>query len=355
VHDGLDPAIDEIAAAGPPERAFFSRSWYAAALPGDAARTHTIVMRRDGGEAAIALPVTPGRLGINVVPGSYWPFRSFAVAADVTASELASVFAAPAVQRALGPVWRVGPVHSVDPALGLIEQAAGAAGWRLIKRRLGTAFQVDFAAAAAEGPWPRTSTLRRNRQLQKKMAQLGPLDWVSLRGGELDTALLDALAALEAKSWHGASRDAKFLAPTHRRLWDRLIADPAQAARIHVQLLRIDGVLAAWRFQIEAGTMIYSIATSYDPVFRSYGPGICLATRALVAARDAGFERFDWGSGDGGYKRTLGASPGPDLVDCLLVRGPLATIAGPLVERVWRRREAAPPRVAAGEDSPAED
>jgi CelD/BcsL family acetyltransferase involved in cellulose biosynthesis len=112
---------------------------------------------------------------------------------------------------------------------------------------------------------------------------------------------------------------------------------------------------AAWRIQIEAGRMIYSIATSYDPAFRSLGPGIVLATRALVSARERGFARFDWGSGDSGYKLSVGAGPGPDLVDCLLVRGPLAGIAGPAIERVWRRHESARPRIEANDDTAADD
>jgi CelD/BcsL family acetyltransferase involved in cellulose biosynthesis len=348
VQDGLDPAIDEVAAAGPSARAFLGHGWFEAALAGEKART--IVMRREGGEAVVALPVAAGAYGVQAVPGSYWPFRSFPVAGDLTAGELETLLAAPAVKRALGHAWRIGPIHSVDPALHLIEQIADRAGWRLIRRRTGTSFQVDFAAIAAEGQWPRNSTLRRNRQLERKMAELGPLEWLSLSGARLTPQLLDELAALEAKSWQGTSRDAKFLAPDHRKLWDQLIADPDQAARLRVQALKIDGTLAAWRIQIEVAPMIYSIATSYDPAYRSLGPGICLATRALVAARDAGFERFDWGSGDSGYKQTLGAGPGPDIVDCLLIRGPLAGIAAPALERVWRRHE-----TVKVEEAPADD
>ncbi len=354
VHEGLDVAIDEIAATGAPERAFFSRSWFAAALRTEA-RAQTIVMRRSDGEAVVALPLAPGVMGVNSVPGSYWPFRSFPVAEGLTAREFSGFLAAPLVKQALGRLWRVGPISSHDAGLRLIEQAAGAAGWRLIKRRLGTSFQVDFASVAEQGTWPRNSTLRRNRQLERKMAQLGPLEWASYSGGELDAPLLDELAALEAKSWHGASRDAKFLAPVHRRMWEGLIADPVQAARLRVQLLRIDRQLAAWRVQIEAGRTIYSVATSFDPAFRSLGPGIVLATRALVSARERGFERFDWGSGDSGYKQTLGAAPGPDLVDCLLLRGPLASVAGPAIEQFWRWQDAARPTIGANDDTPSGD
>jgi CelD/BcsL family acetyltransferase involved in cellulose biosynthesis len=345
VRDGLDPAIDEIAAAGAPERAFLSRSWFAAAIPPDA-RARTIVMRRDGGEAVIALPVAPGRFGINAVPGSYWPYRSFPVAATLTVSEFETFLAAPAVKRALGHVWRIGPIYSDDPALHLIERAAGVAGWRLLKRRMGTSFQVDFGAVEAEGPWPRKTTLRRNRQLENQMARIGALEWLSLSGGQLDSDLLDVLAGLEAASWHGKSRDAKFLSPVHRRLWDGLIADPDQAQRLRVNLLTIDGKPAVMLFQLEAGAMIHGIATSYDPAFATHSPGKCLHMRALVAARAQGVKHFDWGAGDSGYKQQLSAKAGAGIVDCLLIRGPLAAILQPVLERLWRRHESADAVVA---------
>lgn len=336
-HPGLDSAIDEVAAAGAPARAFLSRSWFEAALPAGS-RARSLVMRRSDGQPVIALPIAPATWGINAVPGSYWPYRSFPVAADLTADEFTAFLAAPGIRRALGQVWRIGPIYADDPVLQLLEQTARPAGWRLLKRRLATSFQVDFAALAAEAPWPRKTTLKRNRQLENQMARLGALEWQSLSGAELDGRLLETLAALEAKSWHGESRDAKFLSPTHRRTWDRLVADPGQAERLRAQLLTIEGQPAVMLFQLEAGPMVHGIATSYDPRFATHSPGKCLHMRALVAAQARGVERFDWGSGDSGYKRQLGAQPRVAILDCLLLRGPLA-LGAPLLERLWRRHE----------------
>jgi CelD/BcsL family acetyltransferase involved in cellulose biosynthesis len=344
VHRGLDPAIDEVASRSAPARGFLNRSWFEAALP-DHSKARTLVARREDGGAVIALPVAPATRGINAVPGSYWPYRSFPVAADLAADEFASFLADGAVRRALGGVWRVGPIYADDPVLRLIEQVARLAGWRLLKRRLATSFQVDFAALATEGPWPRKTTLKRNRQLENQMARLGALEWQSLSGADLDGRLLETLAALEAKSWHSGSRDAKFLSPTHRRTWDRLVADPGQAERLRAQLLTIEGQPAVMLFQLEAGPMVHGIATSYDPRFATHSPGKCLHMRALVAAQTRGVERFDWGSGDSGYKRQLGAQPRVAILDCLLLRGPLA-LGTPLLEKLWRRHESDDPAVA---------
>jgi hypothetical protein len=45
-------------------------------------------------------------------------------------------------------------------------------------------------------------------------------------------------------------------------------------------------------------------------------------------------ETIGWGAGDPGYKSEMGARPGPDILDLLFVRGPLAALARPL----WRSR-----------------
>lgn len=344
VHEGLDPAIDEVAAAGAPARAFLGRSWFEAALPAGT-RSRSLVMRRGDGRAVIGLPVARGTRGINAVPGSYWPYRSFPVAADLVADEFTAFLAAPEIRRALGQVWRIGPIYADDPVLQLLDETAPRSGWRLLKRRLATSSQVDFAALAAEGPWPRKTTLKRNRQLENQMARLGALEWHSLSGAQLDGGVLETLAGLEAKSWQGESRDAKFLSPVHRRTWDRLVADPGQAERLRAQLLTIDGAPAVMLFHLECGPIAHGIATSYDPRFATHSPGKCLHMRALVAAQGRGIERFDWGSGDSGYKRQLGAEPRVAIIDCLLLRGPLA-LAAPVLDRVWRRHRSDNPTVA---------
>ena len=50
-----------------------------------------------------------------------------------------------------------------------------------------------------------------------------------------------------------------------------------------------------------------------------------------------GISRVDWGAGDSGYKRVIGAEQGPAIRDWLLVRPGLAAGVARLLKGVWRR------------------
>lgn len=333
VIEGLDAALGFVAGIAHPRQRFLRASWFAAGLePGQRART--LVARRNG-QAVIALAIARAGPGVNMVPGSYWPFRSFPIAEDVTDAEMARFLRDPDIRRALGPLWRLGPVYADDPALALLRRTAGEAGWTLIERRIATSFLLDIAAVRAAGPWPRNSTLRKNRFHEKHLASHGALEWRFVAGAGWSPRIFDDLATIEAKSWHKGSTDAKFLAPAHRRFWERLATDPAQAEAMRAAMLYIDGAPAAFSFDMDVGTVRYAIANSYDPAFARHSPGKCLYYRSLVEGAERGIELVDWGAGDSGYKQVIGAEPGPEIVDCLFVRGsgPAAMLAG----KLWKR------------------
>ncbi|MFS0738697.1 GNAT family N-acetyltransferase [Sphingomonas sp. 1P06PA] len=336
VCDGIDPAATDVALIAPPRHRFLDAAWYrAAAAPGS--RPRTIVVRDAAGTGQVALPIARGRGGIQEVIGHYWPFRSFTIAGAASAGALEALLADRAARAALGIAWRIGPLPEDDPALAALRRAAPMAGWRIAERRIATTHILDMGALAADGGWPRGSTLRKNRFHEKHLAQHGGLDWRHVTGADWSPAILDDLASIEAKSWHAGSRDAKFLAPANRAHWQALIADPAAAARLHAAILYVAGVPIAFSFDLDCGDTRYAIANSYDPAFAKHSPGKCLQYRSLVRAMAAGITRVDWGAGDSGYKATIGAEAGPDLIDCLVMR---AVIPGPiraLATALWRR------------------
>jgi CelD/BcsL family acetyltransferase involved in cellulose biosynthesis len=59
--------------------------------------------------------------------------------------------------------------------------------------------------------------------------------------------------------------------------------------------------------------------------------------RNLVRALDDGMTRVDWGAGDSGYKRVIGAAAGPAIRDWLFVRPGLPGLAARLARPLWRR------------------
>lgn len=338
VLDGLSGAIDTVADFAPPTHGFLRYAWYAAALAayGGAART---ILVEDDDLAAIALPlvgVGPAIARVAAVPGSYWPFRSFPLAENAAEATLPVALAT--LARHVNGL-RIGPVCDDDPAAMPLIAAARASGWTAIPRFVAQGWHLDMAAARAEGAWPRTSTLRKNRFHEKHLADQGTLDWSSVSGADWPDAFA-ALGAVEAKSWIAArtdGSDAKFTDGGHLAFWRAASSDPVLADMFRAALLRVDGAPAAFSFDIDAGDLKYAIANSYDPSFAKQSPGKLLYYRNLVAALDRGITRVDWGAGDSGYKQTIGATPGAAIRDWLLLRPGLPALAGRAMAGFWRR------------------
>jgi len=334
VVEGYAPEIDAAAEAADSRHLFLRRAWYAAAAR-DGART--LIARRPDGRIAAALPTVPAKPFLREVPGGYWPFRSFPVAADIGEGEIGAFLASPTARRVLGPAWRLGPVYADDPTLVRLLAAGRASGWTALSRRIAPSYRLDMAALQEEGTWPRNSTLRKNRFHEKHLAGHGALEWRFVSGEGWTTSVFDALANVERRSWIASETDgsdAKFLAAHHRRVWEGSAADPVLADAMRAAILFIDGEAAAFSFDLDAGALKYAIANSYDPRVAKHSPGKCLYYRNLVEAIGRGITVVDWGAGDSGYKRTIGAERGPDIVDLLLVRN--RAVAG-LLAPLWRR------------------
>jgi CelD/BcsL family acetyltransferase involved in cellulose biosynthesis len=337
VEAGASTALDLAAAADEPVHGFLRAAWFDAAA-GDRPLATLTARRAASGEPVAAIPLVARRLGplsLGEVPGSYWPYRSFPVARDAGTDELAALLAAPAAGATLGRAWRLGPVYEDDPTLPRLLAAARRAGWTMLSRRLGTAFMVDLAGLTASGPWPSSKTLRKNRWLERRLAEDGELDFVSVGADRWNDETFDLLAGIERDSWVGRTTgDTKFLDPAGRRLWARAAADPDIAARLHASILRVGGVAAAFTFGLRSGDTLHFIANSYSDRFREGSPGRILLYRDLRQAAADGLRTIGWGAGDPGYKTEMGARPGPAILDLLFVRGRfVAALARPL----WRR------------------
>ena len=335
---GIAAAIDAIDVA--PERAFLRRQWFAAAVAAYGHRAPRTILVHRGDQPVAALPVVAlglSPLGIVAVPGCFWPYRSFVLARDLRARE------ADALLDQLGRTaraLRIGPVYADDPALAALTGAAARRGWTRIDRRLATSFWLDIPAQQAEGPWPRTSTLKKNRFHEKHLAGHGALDWTFHSGADWTPALFDALADIEQRSWIAErtdGNDAKFTGQGHGAFWRRAAEDPAIAAAMWVALLGIDGKPIAFSFDLNLGRLKHAIANSYDPVVGKHSPGKLLYYRNLVRAIEDGIERVDWGAGDSGYKRVIGAEAGPEIVDVLFARPGLGGLVAKLARSRWAR------------------
>lgn len=336
VVDGLPAAIDAVAATAPAGHGFLRAGWYAAAIDAYGGPARTVMVER-AGRPVLALPMVPigpGWTRLVAVPGSYWPFRGFPLATDaVDDAPAAALIAVAGEARAL----RVGPVYDDDPSVAALVATARAQGWAVMARHVAHGWRLDLAGQ--EAPWPRNSTLRKNRFHEKHLAAHGRLDWRFLRAADWPAGFAP-LAAVERRSWIASrtdGHDAKFLPEGHAAFWRAAARDPVLAGMFHAALLTVDGAPAAFSFDLETGGIAYAIANSYDPAFAKHSPGKLLYWRNLVDARARGIAAVDWGAGDSGYKRVIGAVQGPALRDWLLVRPGWAAAIGRLLSPAWVR------------------
>jgi CelD/BcsL family acetyltransferase involved in cellulose biosynthesis len=206
----------------------------------------------------------------------------------------------------------------------------------VLSRRLGTCFVIDLAALKAEGAWPSVKTLRKNRWLERRLGEAGELEFRSITGSAWCAEVFDQLAAIEADSWHARAedgKDTKFLNPANRRVWEGAVADPALANRLSASILSVGGVPAAFDFTLRAGDTLHFIANSFSERFADRSPGRILLYRDFQQAAADGVARIGWGAGDPGYKREMGAMPGPEIRDLLMVRGAVPAL---LAKAMWR-------------------
>jgi len=342
--DGLSALIDAVAEQADEGYRFLRYQWFAAAIAAYGGRARTLIVERDG-YPVIALPLAgfgPEAARLAAIPGCYWPFRGFPACADASDGAF-DVLVDRLGQEVNG--LRIGPSYDGDPAVSGLITAARRRRWVVLDRFVADSYLLDMAAAQRQGAWPRASTLKKNRFHEKHLADHGALDWRFLSGGDLAGGGFDQLATVEQKSWIAArtdGSDAKFTKRGHGAFWRQAAADPVIAEMMSAALLTVDGVPAAFSFDLNLGTLKYAIANSYDPAFAKHSPGRLLYYRNLVRALQQGMTKVDWGAGDSGYKSTIGAEPGPVIRDWLLLRPGGPSMLGRVLQGMWRRSGQSP-------------
>lgn len=334
---GFPPEIDRLAGCNLSGHGFLRAAWYR----GNGAQAgRTLVVRRSaaGDDSAViaaipTAPFGPAIAGARKVAGSYWPLRGALIAPDCSAIELAQALDHPAA-RSLGPVWRVGPARGNDPTTQRIIAAAQMAGWTVLSRAAGTSWVIDLDDARTQG-WPRASTSKRLRRIERRLATTGRVTWQQVRGHGWDAGVLADLGTIEAESWIAAQTNgsgAKFLTARQRSGWQDMLADPILADKLSATILRMDDRPVAFTFDLDDGPVRYGIAGSYVSDLGGNDIGKLANYRSMADAMADGLSLLDLGAGDSGYKRDMGATEGYVLADLLFVRN---RAAARLMAKFW--------------------
>ncbi|MDM7954843.1 GNAT family N-acetyltransferase [Blastomonas sp.] len=328
---GLPTDLDRLAEAGDPARGFLRRAWYAAETRQGLC---TLLARRRDGTPVIAIPtrpIGPSILRARSVTASYWPFRSFPMASDATEAEVAALLGCPIVQRAIGPALRIGPVYADDPGLQRVVSVAPALGWSVLTRELGTTYLQDIGAQSTQDTWPGKSQTRKLKAYERKLHEVhGELRLRVVTGSDWSDQVWRDLAEIETQSWVGTQTDhsgAKFINRDNLRHWQTAVTDPVIASQLRAMILYASDRPIAFSFDLEAGDVMYGIASSYAEDMARFSPGKIITIHLITQAIERGVRTIDWGSGDTGYKRALGATAGPQIIDIMMVRGHLLAAA----------------------------
>lgn len=325
--EGVPSCVDDIADAGQPSHRFLRAAWFAAAGSAYGGPVRTVVA--GDGDTGVGFPLVrlgPSPLGLSQVAGCYWPFRTFVMGASASASHvIAALEAVLAKYRGV----RIGPVAASDRSVLSFRNAADSLGCLILVRPLSGSWSVNLADNARAEKYPRSVTLKKNRYFERQLEALGPVDYRRVQAGEW-RARIDALAAIESKSWIAEQanvKDAKFLASSHRRFWELAGADEILSTMLGATILEVGDQTIAFSFDLRAGPTSYILANSYDRQFGKFSPGRLVSHRYLQDSVASGVEIVDWGSGDTGYKQSAGARLSTTLIDLLVLRPGAASVA----------------------------
>ena len=330
---GVPIHVTELAAQAPDSHRFLRADWF---CRGRSDSISTLVARRHDNSASLALPLRvfgPKVFGARVLAGSYWPFRSAALEDSFALGDMQALLSNPVAQAAIGPLLRFGPVYETDRLAMVLVDAAKSKGWGVLCRPLGRSFIQNLDSPEGGAIWLSKQRRKKICKLHARLERHGQVTLRTVRGANWSLPIFHDLAQIEAQSWVGTRTDrsgAKFLNPDMLEHWKRVVKDPVLADMLAATILYVGDHPVAFSLDLTTGTLQYGIASSYDEAFAAYSPGQIVNVHAIDDGVARGVRQIDWGAGDSGYKRDIGAVPGPAIHDFLIVRNPvLAAILRP--------------------------
>jgi CelD/BcsL family acetyltransferase involved in cellulose biosynthesis len=352
LHAGWQAEMDQLVDhADLPELA--SGSWWSAFWegfhPGD--RQVEMQLLHQDGRLRAAFPVrTEGRLvrrrvGLENAHAPYW-----AAAVDPRALERDPALAGALLDRLTGGVecLELRRLPLDGPLARALKAAASARRWPMVE----LTNPVGEVGLPLFGPWSNfhqtlSKNLRRDGRLLARLP--GELSFEVVEGGDRLEAELDACFALEARGWKGQLGTPVLADRAAHRFYRRLAQRASARGRLALYLLKLDGRLIAFEYDLRGGGRIECLKIGYDESLSRYSPGTGLRMLILRQAIERGEAREYRLGRESEWKRRWVS----DLtrIGTLQVyagsrRGRLAYYAGPALRSLLKRLPGVQPLVA---------
>ena len=176
------------------------------------------------------------------------------------------------------------------PLARALKASAGARGWPVVE--LPNA--VGEVGLPLYGPWSDfqqtlSKNLRRDGRLLDKLP--GALSFEVVEGGERLDAELAACFELEARGWKGQTGTPVLADAAAHRFYLRLAERASARGRLALYLLKLDGRLIAYEYDLRGGGRIECLKIGYDETLARYSPGTGLRMMILRRAIERGEAR----------------------------------------------------------------
>lgn len=150
------------------------------------------------------------------------------------------------------------------------------------------------------------STRKKLRQDWNRLAALGTVEIVNVRGAAAAREDFETFLALEMRSWKGAEGTALLCSERDARFVREMFASLAAQENASVAMLRLDGRAIAAQVLLYCGKTAYTWKTAFDAEFAKFSPGALLidkVTEELFAA--GGIDAIDSCSAEGSFMSNL--------------------------------------------------
>lgn len=165
------------------------------------------------------------------------------------------------------------------------------------------------------------STRKKLRQDWNRLAALGAVDIVNVRGVNASAQDFETFLALEMQSWKGAEGTALLCSDRDARFVRDMFAGLAAEGNASVAVLRLDGRAIAAQVLLYCGKTAYTWKTAFDAEFGKFSPGALLIDKVTEELFAAGFEAIDSCSAEGSFMANLWTGR-RTMVDMLVDVGP---------------------------------